>query len=200
MLQKSIFLFALVGLVAACGSRRIAAVDGAKGALDASTPGTDTCVRPTDWCAGDSECAVGEKCEGCWGDPCCPNCRGCYGKCVKAAPAPMNCAQVNTAYMDAVVQAKTCSPMDPSLHCTLKVWHALPTGCPCPCETFIDPANTGAIKQIKAMEALWLAKKCGPGLPPPPGMACCALYPMCTKVTSGTCAPGPAGTSGCQDK
>lgn len=112
----------------------------------------------------------------------------------------MNCAQVNTAYMDAVVQAKTCSPMDPSLHCTLKVWHALPTGCPCPCETFIDPANTGAIKQIKAMEALWLAKKCGPGLPPPPGMACCALYPMCTKVTSGTCAPGPAGTSGCQDK
>jgi hypothetical protein len=112
----------------------------------------------------------------------------------------MNCAQVNKAYMDAVASAKACSPMDPSIQCTLKVWHALPTSCPCPCETYVNPANTAAIKKIKTMEALWLAKTCGPGLPPPPDNTCCALYPMCAKVTSGSCTPGPTGAASCQDK
>ena len=109
----------------------------------------------------------------------------------------MSCTEINKAYEAAVQQARTCAPEEPNLPCTLKVWNALPTGCPCPCETYVNPANTMALQQMQVLEQKWVAQKCGPGLPPPPDMACCALYPACMPLSGAVCST--AAGDMCQD-
>lgn len=201
---------------------------------------------------------------GCGPDPCCPNCRVCYGRCIPVKPPPPShcidnqdcdpgeychldpgecllasaqsgecrqrpkscphwavcpwicgcdgisycggceaqqagtnvahngkcattCNEIYKAYKTAVQQAKTCAPEDPNIPCTLKVWDNLPTGCPCSCETYANPANKAALQQMKALEQKWVGQQCGPGLPPPPDMSCCALYPMCVTLSGASC-------------
>ena len=130
--------------------------------------------------------------------PCCPDCRACYGTCARPGK-PASCADLNKAYRAAVQRAKsccaTCAEKDP---CTLKVWDSLPSGCPCSCETFVNANNAADLQEMNAMERQWTLQGCGPGLPPPATMACCALYPACGQPKTASC--GGAGLNGsCED-
>jgi hypothetical protein len=117
-----------------------------------------------------------------------------------ACAVKMSCAQLNQAYMKTVQQAKTCCPTCKSSvdQCALLVWHALPTGCPCPCQTYVNPSNKQDLQKLKDLEQKWLAQKCGPGLPPPQ-MDCCALYPACQPAKFGASCIGTGAQGTCQD-
>jgi hypothetical protein len=116
------------------------------------------------------------------------------------AACAKSCAALNQAYMAAVQQAKACCAtclVDDQ--CGQLVWHALPTGCPCPCQTYVNQANTAALQQLKTLEQQWLAQGCGPGLPPPQDMECCALYPACPELEFGATCTGSSAQGTCQD-
>jgi hypothetical protein len=151
---------------------------------------------------------------GCTGD--CPGVCGCDGKtycnaCAAwkagvstdpsgAACNKKSCAQLNQDYMKAVKQAKTCCPTcNQADQCSLLVWHALPTGCPCPCQTYVNASNKKALQQMKDLEQEWLAENCGPGLPPPKSSICCDLYPACQSLEFGATCTGTSSQGTCKD-
>jgi len=146
---------------------------------------------------------------GCTAD--CPGVCGCDGKTYcnacsafkagtstdpSGASCPTTCSDLNQAYMDTVQQARTCCPAcGTTPQCGEKVWNALPTGCPCPCETFIQ-STTATLQKLKTLEQQWVNRGCGVGLPPPPDQICCDLYPACQPVKSGIC----SAQGMCQDQ
>lgn len=78
--------FSLALALGGCGERVPASpTDGATdngGQQQDSRWNKDACVRPPGGCFSSSDCAQGYECQGCGGDPCCPACTVCYGKCV----------------------------------------------------------------------------------------------------------------------
>ena len=94
---RNVLVIFSLGLTA-CGDRSLPTSDG--GVFDgAAIPDSkklkpDTrCVRPPGGCFSSKDCAPGHTCQGCGGDPCCPTCAVCYGKCVptKAPPPVPSC-------------------------------------------------------------------------------------------------------------
>jgi len=89
-------LVSLALALSACGGRPLAGggdaspaprpdvqPDGALPLVDAGPPALDTrCVRPPGYCHSAEECPSDQVCDGCHGDPCCPMCEVCLGKCV----------------------------------------------------------------------------------------------------------------------
>ncbi len=90
-----IFMVCLSLTLAACGDRTLPADELQDGGLTPDTGGPKPdkgkkCERPPDGCFSSNDCQPGYSCVGCGGDPCCPMCAVCYGKCkpMKKVPVP----------------------------------------------------------------------------------------------------------------
>jgi hypothetical protein len=82
----------LLFAISSCGGRSAPSGDGQISAdtlpiLDrTSSPKKDKtrgdgCIRPEDQCKDSNDCPQGWTCDGCYPDPCCPECERCYGRC-----------------------------------------------------------------------------------------------------------------------
>ena len=80
---------------------------------------------------------------------------------------PAGCAELETKYSAYLAQAKGCNAAINALQCTLLI----DTELSCPCSTYVNPAATAALDDLKALKAEWVAKKCGAGIACPE-MAC----------------------------
>jgi len=98
---------------------------------------------------------------------------------------PDACKKINEAYQIALKAAKKCCAMcmDANPKCATRV----KTQLACPCDTFIDASNAGALNTLKALESQWNTLHCAiVGCPPVP----------CATVTSGEC----TASNECVDK
>lgn len=131
---------------------------------------------------------------GCNGLPYCSECEAhAAGVSVAGTEAcanpPMDCAQLNVLYQQTVQSAKGCCANCGDVEqCTVKVWDQLNTGCPCPCETYIND-DPPAIATLDSLAQQWVNMGCGQSLEEGEPWSCCALYPACEPTVGGTCAP-----------
>jgi hypothetical protein len=76
-----------------------------------------------------------------------------------------SCSVLNEAYIKAVEEAHACNIAVSAEQCTVKTKTALD----CPCDTFINPYNTDAVKEMNEAQSQWKAKGCqSQGCPPMP--------------------------------
>jgi hypothetical protein len=92
------------------------------------------------------------------------------------------CTAINKAYVAAVSSAKKCSAMLPVIQCTLKTKDKLD----CPCDTFVETANTTAIATLKALATSWQNLNCSSL-----GWICPAV--ACKNPASATCTSSSSG-------
>jgi hypothetical protein len=85
------------------------------------------------------------------------------------------CPQLASEYAAALEAAKACNPVLSVLQCTKQVNDELP----CPCPTFINPANAKAAADLDDLQAAWNAQNCGAGV------ICPAV--LCVAPTTGVC-------------
>lgn len=75
-----------------------------------------------------------------------------------AGAGPVSCAELESAYAKALGEAKVCANgPDPVPPCSLEV----PNELACPCETFVNPANSGAVSTLEALKEQWGKQQCG---------------------------------------
>jgi hypothetical protein len=86
-----------------------------------------------------------------------------------------SCSQLASEYAATLEAAKACNPVLSVLQCTQQVNDELP----CPCPTFINPANAKAVAELDDLQAAWNAQNCGSGV------ICPAV--LCVAPTSGVC-------------
>lgn len=121
---RALSFAALIALLSACGARSApsqaswdggAVSDGAprrdtSRPRDASVvrdsfwppPPADGCVRPPGFaCKGSAECGPLQVCDGCFPDPCCPECSACYPICMQGCFDNADCAPDEFCYSDA---------------------------------------------------------------------------------------------------
>ncbi|HMR78291.1 MAG TPA: hypothetical protein PKD61_24460, partial [Polyangiaceae bacterium] len=87
----------------------------------------------------------------------------------------VSCQKLDTDYQKAVLAAKSCT-IQPSNQCTTKVGSALG----CPCDTYINNANTKALTQMKAAKTAWDGQGCTPPI----------FCPKCPVVSGAKCVKG----------
>lgn len=99
------------------------------------------------------------------------------------------CASLQSAYLDTLQKAKACNPFIDFEECTAKV----PTELECPCgDTYVNPGNTEALKNLSDLEYFWNAQNCSVGV------ACPDI--ACVEPKAGSCQPNAAAATGsCQD-
>jgi hypothetical protein len=85
------------------------------------------------------------------------------------------CSQLASEYATALEAAKACNPVLSVLQCTKQVNDELP----CPCATFVNPANAKAAAELDDLQSAWNAQSCGTGV------ICPAV--LCPAPTSGVC-------------
>lgn len=94
------------------------------------------------------------------------------------------CDMLESAYAAALAEAKTCNPVLSSLQCT----QVVDTELPCPCTTYVNPANAAAVAKLASLRAEFDQKQCMEGI------ACPAI--ACIPPQSGGCEPNDPGTGG----
>jgi hypothetical protein len=105
---------------------------------------------------------------------------------------PATCSGIHAAYLEQLALTRTCSPELSVAQCTLQIDSDL--GCPCP--TYVNPANTGAVAMLSQLSDAWSAQACtedgcDAGLcPVPDGSACIPHGPgsgagVCTDMFAG---------------
>ena len=97
-MKSSLALILCLSLsLVACGGRTLQPEeDGAvvaDGGLQPDIGGT--CKRPADGCFSNNDCKAGYTCQGCGGDPCCPTCAVCYGRCKPIIRPPVQSCSTN---------------------------------------------------------------------------------------------------------
>jgi hypothetical protein len=95
-----------------------------------------------------------------------------------------SCAQLASEYAAALEAAKACNPVLSVLQCTKPVGDELP----CPCPTFVNPANTKAAAELDDLQAAWNQQNCGNAV------ICPAV--LCPAPTGGVCQPQSGALSG----
>lgn len=98
----------------------------------------------------------------------------------------LSCKALATEYDKNLQHAKVCNPVLSVLQCTLKHNNHLP----CPCPTYINPANKKYITDMASLLLEWKAKSCAMGWPCP-GMPCAnPKYGYCEPTPPGSKVPG----------
>ena len=100
----------------------------------------------------------------------------------------LTCNQIAAEYLKTLAAAKACNAILGVVQCTSLVEDQLP----CPCQTFVNPANTAEVKALQQLKAQWTAQKCSTGI------ICPAI--ACIPPASATCQASSGSTTGnCKD-
>lgn len=95
-----------------------------------------------------------------------------------------SCTDLASEYAAALEAAKACNPVLSVLQCTKQVADELP----CPCPTFVNPANAKAAAELDELQAAWNQQNCGSGV------ICPAV--LCPAPNNGVCQPESGALSG----
>ena len=98
--------------------------------------------------------------------------------------AGLSCTQLEQQYSAYLAQAKGCNSLINSLQCTQLV----DTELACPCSTYVNPANTDALKRLAELKTEFGQKMCMEGV------ACPAI--ACIEPQGSACQPNGAGGDG----
>jgi hypothetical protein len=110
-----------------------------------------------------------------------------------AGAGPVTCADLESAYAKALDAAKLCANgPDPVQPCS----ELVPNELACPCETFVNPGNTEAVKTLHDLQDQWTKQDCGKNIAcpeiacPVPASAICSSSggkgSHCVDVSVGT--------------
>jgi hypothetical protein len=95
-----------------------------------------------------------------------------------------SCSDLASEYAAALEAAKACNPVLSVLQCTKQVGDELP----CPCPTFVNPANAKAAATLDDLQAAWNAQNCGSAV------LCPAV--LCPAPTGGVCQAASGSLAG----
>ena len=93
-----------------------------------------------------------------------------------------SCQAMSTEFEKNLLLAKVCNPAVSMIQCSIKYNNHLP----CPCPTFINPANKNSISDMASLQKDWNSRSCSAGWP-------CPAMP-CANPKSGYCEPTPPGS------
>lgn len=70
------------------------------------------------------------------------------------------CAEIETKYAAYLTQAKGCNALINAIQCT----ELVDTELSCPCTTYVNPANTAPLQELKTLAAQWATNGCHVGI------------------------------------